>query len=82
MRTASQLQVMVPIAENEVGFQIGQPIDYTNSVFMLYVDEARQDDLNMRTERYRSTQHHTISTEITISKRLLRIPIAYIFSTL
>jgi len=68
MRTASQLQVMVPEAENEVGFQIGQPINYTDSVFMLYVDKARQDDINMRIQRYRSTQNHTISIEILISK--------------
>jgi len=39
---------MVPLAENEVGFQTGQPISYTDSVFMLYVDKTRQDDLNMR----------------------------------
>jgi hypothetical protein len=73
---------MVPVAKNDVGFQIGQPINYTDSVSMLYVDKTRQDDLNMSIQRYRYTQNHTISIEIIISKWLLRIPIAYIFSTL
>jgi hypothetical protein len=73
---------MVPVAENEVGFQTGLPINYTDSVFMLYVDKTRQDDLNMRIQRYRSTQNHTISIEIVISKWLLRITMVYIFSTL
>lgn len=73
---------MVPLAENEVGFQTGQPISYTDSVFMLYVDKTRQDDLNMRIQRYKSIQNHTISTEIIIPKWFLRITIVYIFSTL
>lgn len=73
---------MVSVAENDVGFQIGQSINYTDSVFMLYVEKARQDDLNMRIQRYSSTQNHTISTETIISKWLLWIPIVYIFSIL